>query len=145
MRFDAHGLEILDRSQCLGLLASVPVGRVVFTDRALPAIQPVNFALDREDVIIRTPIGSKLGMAMRGAIVAFEADSFDSSYHTGWSVTLVGQARLVDDSDEIAHLSLLPLRPWAPGPYDRFVRISGRDLAGRRIHHVSAGHGDLVA
>ena len=46
MRLDAHGLEILDREDCLGLLASVPLGRVVFTDRALPAIQPVNFVLD---------------------------------------------------------------------------------------------------
>jgi nitroimidazol reductase NimA-like FMN-containing flavoprotein (pyridoxamine 5'-phosphate oxidase superfamily) len=145
MRFDAHGLEILDRRECLGLLGSVPLGRVVFTDRALPAIQPVNFALDGDDVIIRTSTGSKLGMAMRGAIVAFEADEFDPLGRTGWSVTLVGQARLVEDPDEIALLSRLRLCPWSPGPCDRFVRISGYDLAGRRIHQLSVGPGDLVA
>lgn len=145
MRFDAHGLEILGRRDCLALLASVPLGRVVFTDQALPAIQPVNFALDGDDVIIRTPTGSKLGMAMRGTIVAFEADDIDPTSRTGWSVTLIGQARLVNDPSEIARLSRLRLRPWTPGPCDRFVRISGKDLAGRRIHQPSAGPGELVA
>jgi uncharacterized protein len=141
MRYDAHGLEILGRQDCLGLLGSVPLGRVVFTDQALPAIQPVNFLLDGDDVIIRTSPGSKLALAMRGAIVAFEADDFDPFTHAGWSVTLVSQSRLVSDDDEIARLSRLPLRPWAPGPRDRFIRISGRHLTGRRIHQLPAGSG----
>jgi nitroimidazol reductase NimA-like FMN-containing flavoprotein (pyridoxamine 5'-phosphate oxidase superfamily) len=145
MRFDAHGLEILERADCLRLLASVPLGRVVFTDRALPAIQPVNFVLDGEDIIIRTSTGSKLGMALRGTIVAFEVDDFDPAGRTGWSVTLVGQARPVDDPNEIARLSRLRPRPWTPGPSDRFVRICGNDLAGRRIHRLSTGPDDLVA
>jgi uncharacterized protein len=138
MRLDTHGLEILDRADCLGLLGSVPLGRVVFTDRALPAIRPVNFVLDGDDVIIHTPPGSKLAAAMRGAIVAFEADDFDPSGRTGWSVTLVGPARLVDDADEIARLSRLPLQPWAPGPHNRFVLISGTFLSGRRVHDLPA-------
>jgi uncharacterized protein len=137
MRFDAHGLEVLDRDECLDLLASVPLGRVVFTDRALPAIQPVNFVLDGHEVIIRVSPGSKLGTAMRAAVVAFEADDFDPVGHTGWSVTAVGQARLVDDPREVARLARLPLRPWAPGPQDHFVRISEMQLSGRRIHQAS--------
>lgn len=40
-------LHILDdRAECLSLLRTVPVGRIVFTECALPAIQPVNFTLD---------------------------------------------------------------------------------------------------
>ncbi|MGI8334302.1 pyridoxamine 5'-phosphate oxidase family protein [Actinomadura scrupuli] len=145
MRFDAHGLEILERADCLRLLASVPLGRVVFTDRALPAIQPVNFVLDGEDVIIRASTGSKLALAMRDTVVAFEADDIDPATNTGWSVTLVGHARPVEDPGEITRLARLRLRPWTPGPSDRFVRISGTDLAGRRIHRPTAEPGDLVA
>src|SRR6266568_1769967 len=118
MNFDAYGLEILDREDCLELLAAVPLGRVVFTDRALPAIQPVNFVLDGEDVIIGTAAGSKLAAATRGAVVAFEADDFDQAVHMGWSVTVLGHARQVDDPDEAARLSALPLHPWTPGPRD---------------------------
>jgi len=140
MRFDAHGLEILSRDECLALLAGVPLGRVVFTDRALPAIQPVNFVLDGADVILGTAAGSKLGVAMNGSIVAFEADEFDQAARTGWSVTLVGPSRLVADPAETARLALLPLQPWAPGPRDRFVRIVGTHISGRRINA-----GDRVA
>ncbi|MEV0831043.1 pyridoxamine 5'-phosphate oxidase family protein [Nonomuraea rubra] len=64
-----------------------------FTDRALPAVQPVAFHLDGERIVIRTGIGSKLAAATRNAVVAFEADEFDPEERTGWSVTVIGHAR----------------------------------------------------
>ncbi|MCO5973477.1 pyridoxamine 5'-phosphate oxidase family protein [Actinoallomurus soli] len=134
MRFDANGLEILDREECLTLMASVPVGRIVFTDRALPAIQPVNFVLQGEDVIIATASGSKLAAATSGAIVAFEVDAFDAGDEAGWSVTVLGQARAVYDSGELSGLSRLPLNPWIPGRRDHFIRIRSDVVSGRRIH-----------
>ncbi|MCO6010026.1 pyridoxamine 5'-phosphate oxidase family protein [Actinoallomurus purpureus] len=134
MRFDGNGLEILERGECLALMGSVPVGRVVFTDRALPAIQPVNFVLDGEDVIIATAPGSKLAAATRGTIVAFEVDAFDVGDEVGWSVTVLGEARAVQDKWEIDGLSRLPLHSWIPGLHDRFVRIQSEVVTGRRIH-----------
>jgi len=134
MRLDANGLEVLDREDCLDLMRSVPVGRVVFTDRALPAIQPVNFVLDREDVVIATAPGSKLAAATRGAIVAFETDAFDQGTRTGWSVTMIGQARAIRAVSEIERLAQLQLRPWAPGRGGYFIRIRGNHVSGRRIH-----------
>jgi uncharacterized protein len=56
-------LSALSPEECMALLASVPVGRVVFTHRALPAIRPVNNVVDRGSVIIRTNLGSGLGTA----------------------------------------------------------------------------------
>ncbi len=48
-------LEILGRAECVALLRSAPVGRVVYTDQALPAIQPVTFVLDGDEaVVVRT-------------------------------------------------------------------------------------------
>lgn len=134
MKLDANGLEVLGRGDCIALMGSVSLGRVVFTDRALPAIQPVNFVLDGDDVIIATSPGSKLAAATREAIVAFETDSFDSGSRTGWSVTMIGQARTVRDAAEIARLSRLPLRSWAPGRRDHLIRIRGDFVSGRRIH-----------
>src|SRR5262245_47213677 len=98
---DGNGLEILERGECLALLGSVPLGRVVFTERALPAVQPVNFVLDEECVVIRTAPRSTLATAMPGAVVAFEADHFDGAGATGWSVTVVGKARTVRDPAEV--------------------------------------------
>ena len=46
-------LEGLDREQCLELLRKVLVGRLVFTEHALPEVQPVDFRCWRGDVVIR--------------------------------------------------------------------------------------------
>ena len=83
-------LEQLSRDECLRLMGLVPVGRIVYTRQALPAVELVNFALDDGDIIIRTDAGGKLAAATRGAVVAFEADSVDVTGHAGWSVTVVG-------------------------------------------------------
>ncbi|MFF5262380.1 pyridoxamine 5'-phosphate oxidase family protein [Actinomadura viridis] len=134
MTNEGDGLAPLARDECLRLMATVPVGRVVYTDRALPAIQPVNFVLDDgHDVIIRTERGSALAAALRGAIVAFQADDIDTVLATGWSVTVVGPATHVTCPAEIARLDRLPLRPWAPGRREHYVRIASRHVTGRRV------------
>ncbi|NEA30046.1 pyridoxamine 5'-phosphate oxidase family protein [Actinomadura bangladeshensis] len=134
MRSTGEALEVLGREECLALLRSAPVGRVVYTDQALPAIQPVTFVLDGDEaVVIRTAPGSKFDAALRGAIVAFEVDAFDPAARTGWSVTAVGQARAVTDPAEAARVARLPLRPWAPGPRDHFIRVPLWRVTGRRI------------
>ncbi|GLW64894.1 pyridoxamine 5'-phosphate oxidase [Actinomadura rubrobrunea] len=145
MRRESDGLQILGPRECLDLMRSVPIGRIVFTDRALPAIQPVNFVLDGDDsVVIRTMPGSKLAAATRGAIVAFEADQFDAATRTGWSVTLIGPARAVTAPAERARLARLPLSPWSPGSRDHFIRVVPRQVTGRRVTRVpgAAAAGD---
>ena len=133
MDLDSAGLEVLSREESLDLLASVPLGRIVFTQRALPAILPVNFVLDDGSVVIRTGEGSKLAAATRRAVVAFEVDRFDELAETGWSVMVLGRSRKVDDEVEIARLAGLPLRPWAPGGRDHFIRVVIEEISGRRI------------
>lgn len=136
MKLDSNGLEVLERAECLVLLGSVPLGRLVFTDRALPAVQPVNFVLDGEEIVIRSSAGSKLAAATRGAIVAFEVDEFDEDARTGWSVTVVGQAEEISDPVRLQHARRLPLRPWSPGDRDHFISVSAERVTGRRIHRT---------
>lgn len=63
---------------------------------ALPAIRPVSFSLQGEDVLIPAPRGSRLIDAVRGSVVAFEADAYDETMRTGWTVTVVGASRVLD-------------------------------------------------
>lgn len=133
MQTNSAGLEVLSREESLVLLSTVPVGRVVFTDRALPAVLPVNFVLHDSTIVFRTGAGSKLAAATRETIVAFEADSFHEATETGWSVTVVGPARRVEDPDEIARLETLPLRPWVAVAREHFVQIDIAQVTGRRI------------
>ncbi|HZB34082.1 MAG TPA: pyridoxamine 5'-phosphate oxidase family protein [Streptosporangiaceae bacterium] len=133
MNVDSAGLEVLSPHDCLALARTMPIGRIVFTDQALPAVQPVNFLLEDGCVIIRTGEGTKLAAAIRDTIVAFEIDDYDARTESGWSVTLVGRAESVVDVAESARLARLPLRTWAPGNRDRFVRIKPEYISGRRI------------
>jgi nitroimidazol reductase NimA-like FMN-containing flavoprotein (pyridoxamine 5'-phosphate oxidase superfamily) len=130
---DNAGLEKLDRPTCYALLKTVPIGRIVFTEGALPAIQPVNFALDRDAVIIRTRMGSKLAAATRSAVVAFEADEYDADTLTGWSVVLIGRADAVGDEGERHRLAGLGLTPWALGERPHYIQITPEIVRGRRI------------
>jgi uncharacterized protein len=133
MHSDGSALQRLSRDKCLTLLASVPVGRIVYTRRALPAVELVNFALDEGDIVIRTDRSGKLAAATRGAVVAFEADQLDLGGQGGWSVTAVGPSREVTDAGELARLRAIGLRSWVPGDRDHFVRISPVMLNGRRL------------
>ena len=133
MHSDGSALQLLSRDECLTLMASVPVGRIIYTRRALPAVELVNFTLDEGDIVIRTDHGGKLAAATRGAVVAFEADQVDLADQSGWSVTAVGPSSEVADPDELARLRGIGLRSWAPGERDHFIRISPVMLNGRRL------------
>jgi len=136
MRLDSAGLQVLSPAECVGLLASTPIGRVVFTDHALPAVQPVNFVLDGWTVVMRTSAESKLAVAARNTVVAFETDDFDPVSRTGWSVTVVGYARVVTDPEETERLARLPRAPWSPGGNDRFIVMPIQQVSGRRVRAV---------
>jgi nitroimidazol reductase NimA-like FMN-containing flavoprotein (pyridoxamine 5'-phosphate oxidase superfamily) len=126
-------LEVLGRQQCLALLETVQVGRLVFTEDALPAVQPVNFRLCGDDVVIRVAGGAKLDAAVRNFVVAFQADELDPDLRTGWSVTVVGHAQQITDVDELVEVSGTFVQPWVDGRRDHFVRIRTEKVTGRRL------------
>ena len=134
MYSDGSALHRLSRGECLTLIASVPVGRIIYTRRALPAVELVNFALDHGDIVIRTDSSGKLAAAARGAVVAFETDQLDLAGQSGWSVTAIGPSTEVTDPDERARLRTIGLKSWAPGERDHFIRISPVMLNGRHLH-----------
>lgn len=132
------GFRELDRQECLRLLAGAAVGRIVHTRQALPAVLPVNFALDDDGtVLMRTSAASELVRAIDGSVVAFEADQVDVATQSGWSVVITGAATVVTDSDEHERLVRTGPRSWVPAPQEVFVRIApelvtGRELVGGR-------------
>lgn len=130
---DHAGLEVIPEDECLRLLSGATLGRVALSIGALPVVLPVNFVMDDGNVVLRTQKGSKLNAALAGAVVAFEVDEYDAVYHAGWSVLLTGVAGVVTVPEELSRLKHLPLRPWAPGERDNYVRITRHIITGRRI------------
>ncbi|MFI7413521.1 pyridoxamine 5'-phosphate oxidase family protein [Streptomyces sp. NPDC049627] len=128
------GFRELGLQECLRLLAKVPVGRIVHTRQALPAVLPVNFGLDRDGaVLLRTAAGSELARAIDGTVVAFEADEVDAASHSGWSVVVTGSATVVTDGAEHERLCCTGPRSWVPSPVEVFIRIQPELVTGRAL------------
>ena len=133
MEVDRNGLEVLDRGECLRLVATATLGRLAVTSGSLPTVFPVNFLLDHDQILVKTGRGTKLDAATQNAVVAFEVDDFDPLYHSGWSVVVTGVSREVDDPGELAGLRSAPLVRWAPRGHGRIVAISTELVSGRRL------------
>ncbi|GAB3417561.1 pyridoxamine 5'-phosphate oxidase family protein [Flindersiella endophytica] len=135
--FDAAGLEILERDECLALAATGSIGRVVFTEQALPAITPVSFALMDGSIYLKASEGSKLANATNGSVVAFEVDDFDTEFKRGWSVVFVGKATPVSEPARLRELSGLPLRGWDAHNSHRLIEVKIELVNGRRLPNGS--------
>jgi uncharacterized protein len=132
-------LTVLSREQSLRLMATAPVGRIIYTRHAMPAVELVNFIVDAGDIVIRTAPSGKLLAAIQGTVVAFEADHYDPVTRSGWSVTAVGHAREVTDPADIGMLRTAGPHPWAPGDHPYFVRITPGQLTGRYLSAADTG------
>lgn len=125
----------LDRAEALRLLASTPLGRVVYTRNALPAIRPVNHMVDRGLIVIRTRLTSRLAGAVSGnspVVVTYAADDIDPILRVGWSVSVTGLAHTVTDAERIARYEQL-LRPWVEGVMDSVITIEPTIVSGIRL------------
>ena len=126
-------LEVLDRERSLELLQRVAVGRLIFTERALPAVRPVDFRWWRGDVVIRIADPAMLAAASGNRVVAFEADELDADSRCGWSVTVVGHAQVVTEVPDLIELAGRFSRPQVGARRDYFVRVRTEKVTGRRL------------
>jgi Pyridoxamine 5'-phosphate oxidase len=125
--------EPLSPGESMRLLGSVPMGRVAFSARALPAIRPALHLVDGNRVIIRADGAAPITSAARsGTVVAYEADALDPATRLGWSVVVVGAAHRVTDAAEAASYRRA-LRPWETGTDDQVVAISADVITGFRL------------
>jgi hypothetical protein len=128
-------MEELTQPEALQLLGTVPIGRVVFTYHALPAIRPVNHLVEADSIIIRATMGAAITSLVaghRGMVVAYEADAIDPARQLGWSVVVVGTARLMTDEIAAARCRQL-LEPWVAGGSDDVISISMDMVRGYRL------------
>jgi uncharacterized protein len=143
MLWDADVVE-LGRAECLRLLAGECVGRVVFTEGALPAAWPVDYVLDGEEAVFRTGRTGQLATATPGRVVAFEADSVDRVARSGWSVLGVGEAYEICDRARLVELAERGSEPWTDQA-DMTVSVPLQLLAGRRLSRDGSADGELPA
>jgi uncharacterized protein len=129
---NARSVE-LGREECLELLAAGVVGRVVYTDAALPAAHPVGYVLLGDEVMFRTEEEGRLADATRHAVVGFQADQIDGGTGAGWTVLGIGETREVTDDEHLGAMD----RQWRSGAGTRTVALPLHRLTGSRFDPLS--------
>ena len=126
------GIEVIERRECLSLLAGKRIGRLGIVDGGEPLVLPITYALDGEGIVFRTGAGSKLD-ASRGGPACFEVDEIDEDHQSGWSVVLRGHLHEVTKYDQ-AELDRLDgaVEPWV-GDRPSTVSLRPWSVTGRRL------------
>ncbi|MEO3848283.1 pyridoxamine 5'-phosphate oxidase family protein [Streptomyces sp. B8F3] len=123
----------LGPDECRRLLSASGVGRVAVSTPQGPAVVPVNYEVVDEAIAYRTAPDSAPAAAV-GSEVAFEVDHLDEALGQGWSVLVVGPARVVTDPDAVRRLAEgAHASPWAGGEREMWVSIRPTRITGRRI------------
>lgn len=127
-------MDELSRAACLELMRTVRFGRLFFIHNALPAVRPVNHLVDGDAIIIRATIGAAITreVGSQGLVVAYETDALDSARQLGWSVVVVGTARLVTDRNATERYRSM-IEPWVAGPAEEVISISTEMMHGYRL------------
>ncbi len=122
----------LSRQECLTRLASTELGRIGVTVHALPVILPVHFAVVDELIQFGTTRNTRVDTATSGAVIAFQADGYDSVADTWWTVLLQGIAAPVDLREAVDGTDLPTSKIWSVAPGDTQVfRLSSDNMFGR--------------
>ncbi|QFY05580.1 helix-turn-helix domain-containing protein [Nonomuraea phyllanthi] len=132
-------LEVLDREECLRLVAPGGIGRVAFSGRSGPTVLPVNFRFHEGAVVFRTAYGGPMDQDLRSGVkgvdikIGFQVDRIDEARQEGWSVLIQGPAHHVPQ-DEVERAAEAGVTSWAGGPRALYIRVVPHQITGRRIH-----------
>lgn len=123
---------VLERDECMRLLATQTIGRLIYTRDALPAVQPVRYLLDDECIVFGTGRTSVV-RSRDGTVVAFEVDDLNADTGSGWVVTVVGAATTLTTAEAAGYCphALRPLN--AENGDGHFVAMTPGIVTGRRI------------
>lgn len=126
-------IEDLSEAECLRLLSTVPIGRVVYTEHALPRVLPVAFEVEATGrLLLALAPDETLSRALDGTVAAFQADVFqadhlDEQALVGWSVLVHGPAEVVRGRQH-----------RAAEPEPMFVRLTPELVGGHRLRPLLA-------
>ena len=131
-------LERLSEAECIELLSSGGLGRLVYTNRYGPTALPVAYKIDGGSVVLGTwdpalfDEDLRTGIAQAEYQVMVEVDQLDMEAHVGWFVLVRGAAHHLDTEAERASVLDARLEPWIEGVPAHFIRVNPSTIEGRR-------------
>lgn len=123
----------LSQAECWAFLAASSVGRIAYSEAALPRIRAVPYIADDGSVIIAMRrSATHPDLFDLPTVVAFEAGEWARHGRRGWSVHFIGKARVLSDIEK-ADIAARGLTSWIDGEPAVMVRIGVEILSGTRV------------
>lgn len=127
------GQGALPVEDCWDLLRAQEFGRLAYVIDGAPAIAPINYVVDGEQLVFRTADGTKLHSMLADPRVAFEVDQIVDDQEIGSSVVVRGEASVLS-ADEEFRIEQVGLRAWLGQERPVLVAIRPTEITGRRYH-----------
>ena len=128
------GFVAVDEAECKRLLREEGIGILGTLVEGEIELRPVNYAVHRATVVIRTDRGVLFEAARTGQAASLAVVSVDEDARTAWSVIAKGRLEPAD-----AQLSGVQLFSWAHEGKAERIRLSIESLSGRRLEPRNAG------
>ena len=122
-------LHDVDRATCFAFLGAQHVGRLVLPGDE-PFVAPFNYVVVGDALVLRTEADTHAALGV-GQSILFEVDYIDDEYQAGWSVVIRGGLEDITDSPTVDADLRERLESWAPGPRDRWLRVTIDEMTGR--------------
>jgi len=132
-------LDILGDDECMELLASTRLGRLIYSSRYGPTALPVTYTIDDGSVVMGTwdPVlfdeDLRTGIEQAEYQVAVQVDHIDVEAREGWFLLLRGAAHHLDTEAEYESFVDAGLEPWIEGIAAHFIRVNPTSIRGNRI------------
>jgi nitroimidazol reductase NimA-like FMN-containing flavoprotein (pyridoxamine 5'-phosphate oxidase superfamily) len=125
-----EGIDEIPTDACMRLLREGAVGLLALVGSEAPDVRPVNFALHRQQIVMRTGRGRIFEGARREEQASFVITESDRLEHSGWSVVVTGRLSICDPTDSAIRTRV---RPWAKADKREWITLSVDRVTGRRI------------
>jgi nitroimidazol reductase NimA-like FMN-containing flavoprotein (pyridoxamine 5'-phosphate oxidase superfamily) len=135
-------VERLDEAECMELLSTARIGRLIYNSRYGPVALPSEYKIHEGSIvfptyqILFTEEDLRTGIAHAEYQVAVEVDQTDPEAREGWLVLVRGSAHHLDTEAERASIAGLGLKPWVEGEPEHFIRVNPTGIAGQRLRQA---------
>ena len=135
-------VERLEEAECLELLSTARIGRLIYNSRYGPVALPSEYKIHEGSIVfptyrtLFTEEDLRTGIAHAEYQVAVEVDQTDPETREGWLVLVRGAAHHLDTETERASIASLGLKPWVEGEPEHFIRVNPTRIGGQRLRQA---------
>jgi nitroimidazol reductase NimA-like FMN-containing flavoprotein (pyridoxamine 5'-phosphate oxidase superfamily) len=132
-------VERLDEAECMELLSTRRIGRLIYNSRYGPVALPSEYKIHEGSIVFRTYRTTyteedlRTGIAHAEYQVTVEVDQTDPEAREGWVVLVRGTAHHIDTEAERASIADVGLQSWVEGEPEHFIRVDPISVGGQRI------------